>query len=70
MKGWYLPSLKIKLQNFFWSFCHYDCSLTYLSIVQAIVRNPHAKNANGMMKIVNIRYIHFIVLTPNYTIII
>ena len=63
MKGWSLPSLKNKLQNFFWSFGHYGCSLIYLSIVQAIVRNPHAKNANGMMRIVNIRYIHFIVVT-------
>jgi len=35
----------------------------YLSIVQAIAKNPHAKNANGMMRIVNIRYIHFIVVT-------
>ena len=54
---------KRKAPDFFWSFCHYDCSFIYLSIVQAIVRNPHAKNANGMMRIVNIRYIHFIVVT-------
>ena len=63
MKGWYIPSLKINPKNFLGIYYHYDCSLIYLSIVQAIVRNPHAKNANGMMKIVNIRYIHFIVVT-------
>jgi hypothetical protein len=53
---------KNKSQENSWDY-YYDCSLTYLSIVQAIVRNPHAKNANGMMRIVNIRYIHFIVVT-------
>jgi hypothetical protein len=52
-----------KSQENSWDYYHYDCSLTYLSIVQAIVRNPHAKNANGMMRIVAIRYIHFIVVT-------
>jgi hypothetical protein len=54
---------KNKSQEFSWDYYHYDCSLIYLSIVQAIVRNPHAKNANGMMRIVAIRYIHFIVVT-------
>jgi hypothetical protein len=54
---------KNKSQENSWDYYHYDCSLIYLSIVQAIVRNPHAKNANGMMRIVAIRYIHFIVVT-------
>jgi len=63
MKGWSLPSLKINPKKILGIYFYLDCSLTYLSIVQAIVKNPHAKNANGMMRIVNIRYIHFIVVT-------
>jgi len=34
-----------------------------LSIVQAIVKNKQARVAKGKIKIVNIRYIHFIVVT-------
>ena len=63
MKEWSLPSLKINPKKILGIYYYLDCPLTYLSIVQAIVRNPHAKNANGMMKIVAIRYIHFIVVT-------
>jgi hypothetical protein len=63
MKGWSLPSLKINLKNFLEIYYYLDCSLTYLSIVQAIVRNPQAIKAKGKINRVSIRYIHFIVVT-------
>ena len=54
---------KNKSQENSWDDYHLDCSFKYLSIVNAIVRNPQAKKAKGMMRIVAIRYIHFIVVT-------
>lgn len=49
----YIDLSYIRLSEFF----------TYLSIVNEIVRNPQTKNANGMMMIDAIRYIHFIVVS-------